>query len=224
MIALNDVCKSYQEGGAVRSVLDSVNLRIDAGEFVAIQGSSGSGKSTLLNIIAGLDLPDSGAVEVGGSEIGTMSEQKRTLFRRKNIGFVFQFFSLIPTLTVAENVGLGLELNDREAELAARVSFLLENIGLADRGNSYPDRLSGGEQQRVAIARAIAHEPPLILADEPTGNLDASTATTTLGLLERLQKQQEVTLVVATHSTEVARRADRVLQLRELQCLTYGQQ
>ena len=224
MIALNDVCKSYQEGGAARSVLDSVNLRIDAGEFVAIQGSSGSGKSTLLNIVAGLDLPDSGAVEVGGSEISTMSEQKRTLFRRKNIGFVFQFFSLIPTLTVAENVGLGLELNDREAELAARVSFLLENIGLADRGNSYPDRLSGGEQQRVAIARAIAHEPPLILADEPTGNLDASTATTTLGRLARLQKQQEVTLVVATHSTEVARRADRVLQLQELQCLTYGQQ
>jgi putative ABC transport system ATP-binding protein len=220
MIALNDVCKSYQEGGAVRSVLDSVNLRIDAGEFVAIQGSSGSGKSTLLNIVAGLDLPDSGAVGVGGAEIGTMSEQKRTLFRRKNIGFVFQFFSLIPTLTVAENVGLGLELNNREAELAARVSFLLENIGLADRGNSYPDRLSGGEQQRVAIARAIAHEPPLILADEPTGNLDASTATTTLGLLERLLKQQEVTLVVATHSTEVACRADRVLQLRELQCLT----
>ena len=217
MIALKDVCKSYQEGGATRPVLNSVTLSIDTGEFVAIQGSSGSGKSTLLNIIAGLDLPDSGAVEVGGVGISTMNEHKRTLFRRKNIGFVFQFFSLIPTLTVAENVGLGLELNGREEELDARVSMLLENIGLADRGSSYPDRLSGGEQQRVAIARAIAHDPPLVLADEPTGNLDAATETSTLELLQRLQIRQKTTLVVATHSTEVALRADRFLQLREIQ-------
>ncbi len=218
MIALKDVCKSYQEGGATRPVLKSVTLNIDAGEFVAIQGSSGSGKSTLLNIIAGLDLPDSGAVEVGGVGISAMSEHKRTLFRRKNIGFVFQFFSLIPILTVAENIGLGLELNGREEELDARVSMLLENIGLADRGGSYPDRLSGGEQQRVAIARAIAHDPPLVLADEPTGNLDAPTESTTLELLQRLQKRQKTTLVVATHSTEVTLKADRFLQLRELQC------
>ena len=217
MIVLKDVSKTYQEGRTARSVLKSVSLHIGAGEFVAVQGSSGSGKSTLLNVIAGLDLPDAGAVEVGGRRIDTMSEQQRTVYRRKNIGFVFQFFSLIPTLTVAENTGLGLELNGCDAGLDERIASLLDSIGLADRGNSYPDRLSGGEQQRVAIARAMAHNPRLILADEPTGNLDALSEAAVLELLQQSRNEQETTLLVATHSADVAQKADRILQLNAIQ-------
>ena len=146
-----------------------------------------------------------------------MGERERTLYRRESIGFVFQFFSLIPTLTVSENIGLGLELNGREKEVDTRVKYLLDKISLADRRDSYPDRLSGGEQQRVAIARAIAHSPTLVLADEPTGNLDEETESNILDLLEQLNNLQGTTLLVATHSADVAARADRVLQIGELQ-------
>lgn len=217
MIVLNDVSKTFAEGRSARVVLEAVSLQVDAGEFVAVQGSSGSGKSTLLSIIAGLDLPDSGFVEIEGRRINTMSERERTLYRRESIGFVFQFFSLIPTLTVSENIGLGLELNSREKEVDTRVKYLLDKISLADRRDSYPDRLSGGEQQRVAIARAIAHSPTLVLADEPTGNLDEETESNILDLLEQLNDLQGTTLLVATHSADVAARADRVLQIGELQ-------
>jgi len=217
MIVLKDVSKTYAEGRSARVVLEAVSLQVDAGEFVAVQGSSGSGKSTLLSIIAGLDLPDSGFVEIEGRRINTMGERERTLYRRESIGFVFQFFSLIPTLTVSENIGLGLELNNREKEIDTRVKYLLDKISLADRRNSYPDRLSGGEQQRVAIARAIAHSPTLVLADEPTGNLDEETESNILDLLKQLNDLQGTTLLVATHSADVAARADRVLQIGELQ-------
>lgn len=216
MILLRNISKTFAEGRTARVVLDDLSLDVGAGEFIAIQGASGSGKSTLLGIIAGLDLPDSGIVEVDGRRINSMDERERTLFRRESIGFVFQFFSLIPTLTVSENIGLGLELNNRSGEIETRVPELLDSIGLADRGNSYPDRLSGGEQQRVAIARAVAHAPCLILADEPTGNLDGDTEATVVDLLKQVNTRQGTTLLVATHSIAVAGEADRVLQISEL--------
>lgn len=216
MILLRNISKTFAEGQTTRVVLDNLSLDAAAGEFVAVQGSSGSGKSTLLGIIAGLDLPDTGIVEVDGRRINSMGERERTLYRRQSIGFVFQFFSLIPTLTVSENIGLGLELNNRSGEINARVPELLDNIGLADRGNSYPDRLSGGEQQRVAIARAVAHAPRLILADEPTGNLDGDTESAVVDLLKQVNAREGTTLLVATHSTAVAGSADRVLKISEL--------
>ena len=214
MIVLNEVNKGYREGGVTRPVLSAVSFEIDKGEFVAIPGPSGSGKSTLLNLIAGLDTPDSGTILIDGQHISQMTEHQRTLFRRRNIGFVFQAYNLFPTLSVAENVGFSIELNQLESEFNGRVNELLEQIGLADRGNSFPDQLSGGEQQRVAIARAIAHMPKLVLADEPTGNLDVRTETTVMNLMSHLHRAHETTLVVATHSMEVACQANRTLHLQ----------
>lgn len=214
MIVLNEVNKGYREGGVTRSVLSAVSFEIDKGEFVAIQGPSGSGKSTLLNLIAGLDVPDSGTILIDGQQISRMTEHQRTLFRRRNIGFIFQAYNLIPTLSVAENVGFSIELNHLESDFNGRVNELLEQIGLADRGHSFPDQLSGGEQQRVAIARAIAHMPKLVLADEPTGNLDVRTESTVMNLMNHLHREHETTLVVATHSTEVASQANRTVHLQ----------
>ena len=214
MIVLNEVNKGYREGGVTRSVLSAVSFEIDKGEFVAIQGPSGSGKSTLLNLIAGLDVPDSGTILIDGQQISLMTEHQRTLFRRRNIGFIFQAYNLIPTLSVAENVGFSIELNHLESDFNGRVNELLEQIGLADRGHSFPDQLSGGEQQRVAIARAIAHMPKLVLADEPTGNLDVRTESTVMNLMNHLHREHETTLVVATHSTEVASQANRTVHLQ----------
>ena len=213
MIVLNDVTKTYREGGVMRLVLSDVSFTISSGEFTAIQGPSGSGKSTLLNLIAGLDIPDSGTIDIDGQQISNMNEHQRTLFRRRNIGFVFQAYNLIPTLSVAENIGFSLELN-QESDFNKRVDELLEQIGLPDRGDSYPDRLSGGEQQRVAIARAIAHTPSLVLADEPTGNLDVQSESTVMDLLSRMHQKNNATLIVATHSDDVANCANRVLQLQ----------
>ena len=214
MIVFNEVNKSYREGGVTRPVLTAVSFEIDKGEFVAIQGPSGSGKSTLLNLMAGLDAPDSGTILIDGQQISSMNEHERTLFRRRNIGFVFQAYNLIPTLSVAENIAFSIELNHLESEFDGRVRELLDQIGLADRGNSFPDHLSGGEQQRVAVARAIAHKPRLILADEPSGNLDIRTESTVMDLMSRLHRKHETTLIVATHSSEVAGRANRTLQLQ----------
>ena len=216
MILLKNISRTFAEGRSSRVVLDKISLGVEAGEFVAVQGASGSGKSTLLSIIAGLDLPDTGTVEIDGRRINTMGERERTLFRRQSIGFVFQFFSLIPTLTVAENIGLGLELNQRTEGIDKRVAELLASIGLDDRGGSYPDRLSGGEQQRVAIARAVAHEPALVLADEPTGNLDGDTEAAVIDLLRQMNARRGTTLLIATHSDVVANRADRILGIDEL--------
>lgn len=213
MIAVKEINKTYRQGSVTRPVLSLVSLQIEKGEFVAIQGPSGSGKSTLLNLIAGLDAVDSGSIEINGCLMSGFNEQQRTLFRRRHIGFVFQFFSLIPTLTVAENIALSLELNHLTAGMNARVEELLDNIGLLERRSSFPDQLSGGEQQRVAVARAIVHKPALVLADEPTGNLDIENEAIVLRLLAELKQQYSSTLLVATHSDDVAARADRVLQL-----------
>lgn len=216
MVLLSGVSKCFQEGSGERAVLEGIDATIAPGEFVAVQGRSGSGKTTLLNLIAGLDVPDTGEVFVDGQAINRMSDRERTLFRRRQLGFVFQFFNLIPTLTVRENLRFSLDLNRiGEKEANAIIVSLLGKMGLGDRADSFPDRLSGGEQQRVAIARALAHGPRLVLADEPTGNLDQESEAEVLELLDELPRRQGATLLVATHSNEIARGADRVLSIRD---------
>ena len=216
LVELRSVSKVYREGDRERVVLRDVDLAVARGEFVALVGRSGSGKSTLLNLISGIDAPSAGEVVIGGTAITALGERERTLFRRRHIGFVFQFFNLVSTLTVEENLRLPLELVGRAgAEARVRVDELLSAVGLADRAGAFPDRLSGGEQQRVAVARALAHDPDLVLADEPTGNLDTDSAEQVLGLLLRLSRERRQTVIVVTHSAEVARIADRVLTLKD---------
>ena len=215
-VELRDLSKRYEEGSEVRPVINGVNATIRQGEFVALAGPSGSGKTTLLNLISGIDTPTSGEVLLDSVPITRLPENERTLFRRKNIGFVFQFFNLIPTLNIRENLLLPLQLNRHDSKQSAnRVAELLERVGLQDRIESYPDRLSGGEKQRVAIARALAHDPPLILADEPTGNLDADTGMSILALLENLAHENGKTLIVVSHSDMVVGRASRVMSMED---------
>ena len=213
LISLRGVTRSFQEGERTRVVLKDLDAEIAYGERVALLGRSGTGKSTLLNLISGIDLPTSGEIHIQGQNITRMSERDRTLFRRRNVGFIYQFFNLIPTLTVLENVRLPLQLNGMDQQ--NRALALLEEVGLADRLETWPDRLSGGEQQRVAIARALVHEPLLILADEPTGNLDAETSRQILDIIDTLLQKEGKSLIVVTHSPEVAAYADRVLTLKE---------
>jgi len=216
IIELRGICKGFREGERERVVFRDASLRIDPGEWVFLLGRSGSGKSTLLNLIGGMDMPDRGEVVVGGKALNRLSERDRTLFRRNSIGFVFQFYNLIPTLTVLENVLLPLELVGRlTPELRNHARDLLQQVGLADRAETFPDRLSGGEQQRVAVARALVHRPKFVLADEPTGNLDAETGRQVLDLFQSLLRPSGATLVLVTHSSEVARLADRVLTIRD---------
>ncbi len=196
---------------APHPVLDRLDFAVNGGEIVAVLGRSGSGKSTLFNLIAGIDAADAGSVSVGGTDLTRLSERDRTLFRRRRIGFVYQFFNLIPTLTVEENAALPLELNGDRSR--GEVRRLLAAVGLADRADDFPDRLSGGEQQRVAIARALVHHPDLILADEPTGNLDAESGERAIQLLTDLTRERGASLLIATHSLAVSRLADRVLTL-----------
>ncbi len=215
-IQLKNLSRSFQEGEQQHAVLRSLSIDFAAGETVALRGRSGSGKSTLLNLISGIDTPDSGRIEISGLDLTAMSERERTLFRRVHIGFVYQAFNLVPTLTVADNVRLVLELNGvDEAEATRRIDELLTAVGLSSRHASYPDVLSGGEQQRVAIARALAHRPQIVLADEPTGNLDEKTADTVLALLDRLVRSEGGTMIVATHSAKVAAFCDRELLLQD---------
>ena len=214
LIELDRLSKAYREGGRELVVLDRIDGEIRLGELVVLLGKSGSGKTTLLNLISGIDLPTAGRVVIDGVSIGELTERERTLFRRRRIGFVFQFFNLLPTLTVEENLLLPLELLGPIDEASrAKVRELLLAVGLEDRAKSFPDRLSGGERQRVAIARALIHDPDLLLADEPTGNLDLETAAEVLSLLDRLIRQQGKTLVVATHSRSALRIADRVFRV-----------
>ncbi|HEV2269578.1 MAG TPA: ABC transporter ATP-binding protein [Steroidobacteraceae bacterium] len=216
MIVIRQLCRSFSEGTGAHRVLDGADACIHGGEVVAIVGRSGSGKSTLLNLVSGIDRADSGEVVIGGRTVTSMQEPERTLFRREHLGFVYQFFNLIPTLDVEENVRLALELNGiRGAAARARSAAILAEVGLGDRLHSAVDRLSGGEQQRVAIARALVHQPPILLADEPTGNLDEETASQVLRVLLSLTRSRGTTLVVVTHDAWVAHSADRVLELRE---------
>ncbi len=214
-IRLVNLTKVYREGGEARVVLDGVCADVPRGASLALLGRSGSGKSTLLNLVSGIDRPDAGEVWIGGENLTAMDERRRTLFRRRHLGFVFQFFNLIPTLTVIENVTLPLELDGRPLRAArAAAEPLLAEVGLLDRARAYPDRLSGGEQQRVAIARALVHDPALVLADEPTGNLDENTGHAVLDLLDRLTRQMGKNLLMVTHSFEAAGRADRVYRMQ----------
>lgn len=215
-VTIAHLTKTYPEGETQRIVLKDINLTLKPGEFTVLLGQSGSGKSTLLNLISGIDQADQGSICIGETEITALDEKSRTLFRRDRIGFVFQFFNLIPTLTVLENVTLPQELAGKSAQ-EAQVSAmaLLEQVGIGDRGDAYPDKLSGGQQQRVAIARALAHGPDLILADEPTGNLDEETGETVLKLLLELASQGGKTLIMATHNPEIAKQANRVLRVQE---------
>jgi putative ABC transport system ATP-binding protein len=214
-IRVRNLCRSYEEGGRKHVVLENLNADFIGGETVALRGRSGSGKSTLLNLISGIDAPDKGEVEVTGQNITRMSERERTLFRREHIGFVYQAFNLVSTLSVSDNIRLVLELNDiGEPEAAKRIADMLHAVELAERADSFPDVLSGGEQQRVAIARALVHRPSLLLADEPTGNLDDETAAAVLRLLDRLVRHTGGTMIVATHSARVASLCDRVFELR----------
>jgi len=210
-IELENVSKSYGR----QAVLDGASMTVERGQFVAVMGRSGSGKSTLLRLIGGLEAADSGLVRVDDTDLTALTETERSRRRRHGLGFVFQSFNLIPTLTIAENVELPLALNDVAPEQARRLrSELLGDLGLADCADRFPEDISGGEQQRVAIARAVIHEPKLVLADEPTGNLDAETAQHVLALLRRTCSERNATLIVASHSTELAAQADRVVTIR----------
>ena len=220
MIRLNRVSKRFHEAGVDRIILNDVTLAFEKGEFVVLLGKSGSGKSTLLNLIAGIDTPSAGEVFLDGKSLTRMSDHERTLFRRTHIGFVFQSFNLIPTLSVLENVCLPLELDSRrhsinDKTIAQRAKDLLTQVGVVHRMNAFPDRLSGGEQQRVAIARALINDPLVVLADEPTGNLDSDTGKIVLDLLDTLTRKAGKNLVMVTHSEEVIGVADRVLRLRD---------
>jgi putative ABC transport system ATP-binding protein len=212
MIRVRDLSIRLASGGRGVLILDAVSLDVAAGEFVAITGPSGSGKSTLLGLIAGLDQPTAGSIEVDGVEITRLSENALASFRRQRIGYVFQSFNLIPTLTAAENVAVPLELAGRGDALTLATSLLVE-VGLAHRAHHYPAQLSGGEQQRVALARAVALRPTLLLADEPTGNLDSATGASIIELLLQLRQERGSTLLLVTHDPALATHADRVVSL-----------
>jgi putative ABC transport system ATP-binding protein len=214
LVVARGLTRRFREGERVHTVLDGADLDMERGRFTVLLGPSGSGKSTVLNLVSGIDEPDAGTVEVDGVLLTDLPERERTLFRRRHIGFVFQFFNLLPTLTVEENLLLPLELKGKVGDAErARARSLLDRVGLPDRAESFPDRLSGGEQQRVALARALVHDPLLVLADEPTGNLDPDTGERVLDVLEELVRDSGTTLLAVTHSRAVARRADRVLAI-----------
>ena len=216
MISLNHVSKTYETPAGKFAALKSIDLNIEAGQFVGIVGKSGSGKSTLLNMVAGIDRPSSGSVAVAGTEIHGLSENKLAHWRGRNVGFVFQFFQLLPTLTAAENVMLPMDFANSLAfrERRKRAVALLERVAVGAHADKLPATLSGGEQQRVAIARALANEPPLVLADEPTGNLDSVTATAILDLF-RDMANQGTTVVIATHEADIARVIDRRVEISD---------
>ena len=215
-IQLDQVTKRYEEAGRERTIFNDVSLDLACGEFVVLLGKSGSGKSTLLNLIGGIDEPSAGTVSINGKNITEMNDTDRTLYRRNHIGFIFQAFNLIPTLSVLENVMLPQELGGRPSALIRQhATELVEQVGLTHRINAFPDRLSGGEQQRVAIARALVNNPLVVLADEPTGNLDNDTGTLVLELLDTLTRKAGKNLVMVTHSEEVIGIADRVLRLKD---------
>jgi len=214
MIELRGVSKTVDSGGQPLTILHPLDYAIASGQFVAIVGPSGSGKSTLLGLLAGLDAPTSGSIVVDGTDITTLGEDRLARLRGEKIGFVFQFFHLVPSLTAFENVLIPMEIAGRR-DATARARELLQEVGLTDRAHHYPSQLSGGEQQRIAIARALANDPPIVLADEPTGNLDSTTGRHVMDLLMRVHRVRSSTLVLVTHDAELAALADTRLVLRD---------
>jgi putative ABC transport system ATP-binding protein len=216
LVMLEDVVKSYAMGEVTVTALNHTDLTLARGEFVAILGPSGSGKTTLLNLLGGIDSPTEGRILIDGEDISTYDQRRLTLFRRRKVGFVFQFFNLIPTLSARENVEFALELARRDgSRLDLEAQALLEQVGLADRADHFPYQLSGGEQQRVAVARALAKDPVMILGDEPTGNLDYRTGKLVIAALREVNRIGGKTVVIVTHNTPLAAVADRVLHLRD---------
>jgi putative ABC transport system ATP-binding protein len=216
LVVLEDVVKSYEMGEVTVTALNHTDLTLKRGEFVAILGPSGSGKTTLLNLLGGIDSPTEGRILIDGEDISTYDQRRLTLFRRRKVGFVFQFFNLIPTLSARENVEFALELARRDgSRLDLEAQALLERVGLADRADHFPYQLSGGEQQRVAVARALAKDPVMILGDEPTGNLDYRTGKLVIAALREVNRIGGKTVVIVTHNTPLAAVADRVLHLRD---------
>jgi len=214
LVQIENLTKHFIEGDQTRAILEEASATFDEGECIAIRGRSGSGKSTLLNLIGAIDSPTRGDIVINGVAVTRLNSSQRTLFRRDNIGFVFQFFNLIPTLNVLENVLLPAELaGGNGQELTQRALKLLEQVSLADRARVFPDKLSGGEQQRVAIARALIQNPRLVLADEPTGNLDDTTSNVVMNLLNQMTHQAGKTLIMVTHSRRIAAQADTVLTI-----------
>ncbi|MCG8426428.1 MAG: ABC transporter ATP-binding protein [Chromatiales bacterium] len=214
MLKIDRVFKSYREAAQRHQILGGIDLEVNAGESIAIVGRSGCGKTTLLNLMAGLDLPDSGSVQLANRDLVGMSDKERTLLRRRQIGMVFQFFNLLPTLTVLENILLPLELLGLQDEREAVITRL-QALGLTEQQHRFPEQLSGGELQRVAILRAMAHRPKLLLADEPTGNLDHETGNQVADILFESVGEDAASLIVVTHSSEVAAKADRVYHLQD---------
>ena len=213
-VEVSGLCRRYVQGDKTQVVLDGAHFALARGEIVALLGRSGSGKSTLLNLLSGIDLPDAGSVSIAGKNLSKLSEQERTLFRRHHIGFIYQSFNLVPSLTAAENIALVLELNGVAVAAALQQAHTaLASAGLADKAAQLPAKLSGGEQQRVAILRALVHKPALVLADEPTGSLDAKSGGAMLDLLRNSLQAAGATALLVTHSLRVAQCADRVLTL-----------
>ncbi len=213
ILQLKNLTKTYQSGGKILTVLDHINVDIEAGSVISIVGPSGSGKSTLLGLAAGLDRPSEGSVELNGIRLEQLSEDKRAEVRNRNVGFVFQNFQLMPTLTALENVMVPLELRG-EKNIRAKAMELLDKVGLADRGHHYPVQLSGGEQQRVSIARAFSNDPKILFADEPTGNLDEETSVKIEKLLFNLNREAGTTLILVTHNLELANLTQRIIRLK----------
>ena len=215
IIQFVDVFKSYQNGATSVTALKGVNLSFDAGDFVTIMGPSGGGKTTLLNLLAGLDLPDRGQIYLQERKVSDLSDHDLTLLRRKEIGFVFQFFNLMPTLTIQENVELPLLLAHSSKTEGSRVQTLLEYVGLWNRAQSFPAELSGGEMQRIAIARALVHQPVILLADEPTGNLDSENGQKIIELMKRAATDFNTTVILVTHNPQIAEFGNRHFEIRD---------
>ena len=215
IIQFIDVFKSYQTGSQLVTALKGVNLSLNAGDFVTVMGPSGGGKTTLLNLLAGLDLPDKGEIILNGRKISEFSDHELTLLRRKEIGFVFQFFNLMPTLTVIENVELPLLLAHSSRSAGERIKTLLNYVGLWNRADSFPAELSGGEMQRVAIARSLVHQPVILLADEPTGNLDSENGQKIIDLMRQAANDFKTTVVMVTHNPQVAAIGNRHFEIRD---------
>lgn len=214
ILETKDLCKYYGSGVTEVRALDGVNMSVESGEFVAIVGTSGSGKSTLLHMLGGLDRPTSGSVTVDGQKLFDLSDEALTIFRRRKIGFVFQAYNLVPVLSVYENIVLPLQLDGRNVDTAF-LDDVVQALGLGEKLSSLPNQLSGGQQQRVAIARALAAKPAIILADEPTGNLDSKTSQDVLGLIKVTSQKYAQTTVMITHNEEIAQMADRIVRIED---------